>query len=748
MRILMIQPNYHAGGAEIAGNWPPSWVPYVGGFLKKAGFDNIRFIDAMTNYISDELLAKIIAKNQPDVVLATAITPMIYQSERTLQIVREVCPNAVTIMGGIHPTYMYSEVLNEAPWVDYIIRGEGEEITVNLLKAIENGTIQRDRYHILGIAFLDGGKVVATPAHPPIKNLDILSPDWSLLDWDKYIYTPLNVRVAVPNYSRGCPFRCRFCSQWKFWRKYRSRSPVKFVDEIEQLVKEYKIGFFILADEEPTIAKPRFMALCHELVKRNLDVHWGINTRVTDILRDEQELALYRQAGLVHVSLGTEAAAQLNLNIFRKETTIEDNKKAIRLLKENGIVAEAQYIMGLENETSATIEETYRMARDWNPDMVNWNMFTPWPFSELFEELGDRVEVRDYSQYNFVTPIMKPQAMEREEVLKGVLRNYARFYMNKSLTYWFEKDAFKRKYLLGCLKAFALTTLNKRFYNLKRVKYKGLHTEIELGFDQSKILTQEQISQRKQAHPELAADVNFTGTISACGVSNDLLEYQEEVVMIEDEIEVVLIEDNESIRIALREGLREQEGIQIYSEATNGETGLVLLSSVGGNVAVIDLSLPDMDGIELIEKFRQIQDQCHNPQMKLLILTELSNTQEVIAAFASGAESYCLKNASIEKLATAVRLTYEGQFYLDADIACLLLSKVKTAHPEVLLTGEEMKVLTLVAAEMSYEQISEKLGLTVEGVKIQLGNILNRLYTCDLVQKAVQSLRRDIVSVY
>ncbi|MBD2503529.1 magnesium-protoporphyrin IX monomethyl ester anaerobic oxidative cyclase [Anabaena azotica] len=534
MRIMMIQPNYHSGGAEIAGNWPPSWVPYVGGALKTAGFTNIRFIDAMTDDIPDDVLAKIIAQHQPDVVLATAITPMIYQSQKTLKIVKEVCPQATTIMGGIHPTYMYSEVLNEAPWVDYIIRGEGEEITVNLLKAIANGTDKSDgvpptvgeRHDILGIAFQESGKVIATPAHPPIADLDTLTPDWSLLDWSKYIYTPLNVRVAVPNYARGCPFTCRFCSQWAFWRKYRSSSPKKFVDQIEILVKEHKVGFFILADEEPTINKPKFIALCNELIERNLGVHWGINTRVTDILRDEQELPLYRQAGLVHVSLGTEAAAQLKLNLFRKETTIEQNKRAIQLLRQNGIVAEAQFIMGLENETPETIEETYNMALDWKADMVNWNMFTPWPFSELFQDLGDRVEVRDYSQYNFVTPIMKPDAMEREDVLKGVLRNYARFYLRKTFEYWFVKDSFKRRYLLGCLKAFVKTTLNKRFYNLNRVKYKGLHTEIELGFDESKILTREQIAQRKQEHPELMADVNFTGNISACGAPNDL-EYHE-----------------------------------------------------------------------------------------------------------------------------------------------------------------------------------------------------------------------------
>jgi anaerobic magnesium-protoporphyrin IX monomethyl ester cyclase len=526
MRILMIQPNYHAGGAEIAGNWPPGWVAYIGGALKHAGMENIRFIDAMCEDIPDDQLREVIRQNAPDVVMATAITPMIYKAQSTLQLAKEAMPSCVTVLGGIHPTFMYGQVLAEAPWIDYIVRGEGEEIVVSLLRAIENGTDRKERKRILGIAYLDDeGQVVATPARPVIQNLDSLTPDWSLLNWDNYIYIPLNCRVAVPNFARGCPFTCRFCSQWKFWRTYRHRDPKKFVDEVETLVRDYNVGFMILADEEPTIMKGKFIALCNELIARKVPIHWGINTRVTDIMRDKDLLPLYRKAGLVHVSLGTEAAAQMNLEVFRKQTTIEQNKEAVRLLRDAGIVAEVQFIMGLENETPETIEETYRLALDWKPDMVNWNMYTPWPFAELFEELGDRVEVRDYSKYNFVTPIMKPDAMTREQVLKGVLRNYARFYMRKSfLEYPWIRDKFKRRYMLGCLKAFAKTTVTKKFYDLERLKYKGgLRTEVDLGFDESKILTQEQIAEIKRARPDLSADVDFKGTpikVMACGGSD------------------------------------------------------------------------------------------------------------------------------------------------------------------------------------------------------------------------------------
>jgi anaerobic magnesium-protoporphyrin IX monomethyl ester cyclase len=267
------------------------------------------------------------------------------------------------------------------------------------------------------------------------------------------------------------------------------RDPKKVVDEIENLVREHQVGFFILADEEPTIHRKKFIEFCEELIKRNLPVHWGINTRVTDILRDEKLLPMFRKAGLIHVSLGTEAAAQLKLDRFNKETTIAQNKRAIQLLRDNGIVTEAQFIVGLENETAETLEETYRMVRDWNPDMANWAMYTPWPFSDLFQELGDKVEVFDFDKYNFVTPIMKPDAMTRAELLDGVMKNYRRFFMNKTFfQYPWTRDKTRRKYLMGCLKAFLKSSFERKFYDLGRVGYWGPQSKkkVDFAFDKTR----------------------------------------------------------------------------------------------------------------------------------------------------------------------------------------------------------------------------------------------------------------------
>ncbi len=486
MRILFIHPNYRSGGAEIAGNWPPAWAAYLTGALKASGYDDIRFVDAMTNDLSDDQVRQILEAETPDLVGVTSITPSIYKAERLLQMVKEIHPEALTVLGGIHGTFMYQQVLTEAPWIDVIARGEGEEIILNIVRALESGRWGEARSDIQGLAFRDGDAIVATPAAPTIKSLDAITPDWSILEWSKYIYLPLNTRVAIPSMARGCPFTCSFCSQWKFWRDYRIRDPKKVVDEIEALIRDHDVGFFILADEEPTINKRKFVQFCEELIARDLKILWGINTRVTDILRDEALLPFYRRAGLIHVSLGTEAAAQLKLDRFNKETTVADNKKAIQLLRDAGIVVEAQFIVGLENETRETLEETYQMARDWAPDLANWAMYTPWPFSDLFQELGDKVEVFDYDKYNFVTPIMKPDAMDRSELLDRVMHNYRRFYSSKALfSYPWAGSGEQRRYLLGCLKAFMKAGFERTFYDLGRVNYWGPQSKgkVDFGFD-------------------------------------------------------------------------------------------------------------------------------------------------------------------------------------------------------------------------------------------------------------------------
>ena len=178
------------------------------------------------------------------------------------------------------------------------------------------------------------------------------------------------------------------------------------------------------------------------------------------------------------------------------------------------------------------------MAWDWQPDLANWAMYTPWPFTPLFQELDDKVEVFDFSKYNFVTPIMKPEAMERGELLDRVMHNYRRFYMKKALFHYpWRGTGFRRRYLLGCLKAFAKAGFQRTFYDLGKAGYWGPQSKkkVDFHFDETRTIARAQLDDwqslqdraaqaraRKQAaqlddFDMLATDAAEPGVVKACG---------------------------------------------------------------------------------------------------------------------------------------------------------------------------------------------------------------------------------------
>lgn len=237
------------------------------------------------------------------------------------------------------------------------------------------------------------------------------------------------------------------------------------------------------------------------------------------------------------------------------------------------------------------------------------------------------------------------------------------------------------------------------------------------------------------------------------------------------DVSIVLIEDHDLTRMGLRTELQSHGGFKVLGEAANATQGLKLLETTKPDVAVIDIGLPDMDGIELTRKFRRYQSETGQTQTKILILT-MDNTEDaVLAAFAAGADSYYMKETSINKFTEAVQSTFCGHSWIDPAIANLVLRKVRqdvpsehqaadkpktvkiealdTEYEQVLetypLTQRELEILELIVAGCSNGQIAEKLYITVGTVKTHVRNILNKLCADDRTQAAVRALRSGLV---
>lgn len=240
-----------------------------------------------------------------------------------------------------------------------------------------------------------------------------------------------------------------------------------------------------------------------------------------------------------------------------------------------------------------------------------------------------------------------------------------------------------------------------------------------------------------------------------------------------EEISVALIEDHDLTRVGLRAALQRQEGIRVLGEAANAAGGLKVLQEMRPDVAIVDIGLPDMDGIELTRQFREQQtdgDSAIEPKTKVLILTMHDSEESVLAAFAAGADSYCMKDISIDKLAEALRATHEGNSWIDPTIAGIVLQQMRQAVPESMgietktvtisavkpeveqllenspLTERELEILELIVAGCSNAAIAEKLFITVGTVKTHVRNILNKLCADDRTQAAVLALRSGLIS--
>jgi DNA-binding NarL/FixJ family response regulator len=236
------------------------------------------------------------------------------------------------------------------------------------------------------------------------------------------------------------------------------------------------------------------------------------------------------------------------------------------------------------------------------------------------------------------------------------------------------------------------------------------------------------------------------------------------------EISIILIEDHDLTRMGLRAALQSQTGVKVIGEAANATQGLKLLETAKPDVAVVDIGLPDMDGIELTRKFKRQQAET-GQATKILILTMDHTEDAVLAAFAAGADSYYMKEPSISRLTEAIQATYTGNSWIDPAIANVVLRKMRQGLPgepsgndkpktvkiealaseyeQVLetypLTQRELEILELIVAGCSNGQIAEKLYITVGTVKTHVRNILNKLCADDRTQAAVRALRSGLV---
>ncbi|MCP4539667.1 MAG: magnesium-protoporphyrin IX monomethyl ester anaerobic oxidative cyclase [Chloroflexi bacterium] len=412
MRILLINPPHPSIGSRIPHeHLPPLGLLSVGGPLIDAGH-KVRLLDAEFGPMSTKEIVEQAVVLGPKAILlghsgSTSGHPIVAELARAI---RAALPQIWIVYGGVFPTYHWREILDEEPQIDVIVRGEGEETGLHVISALETNTPLEN---VAGIAYRKQGVPVATPPAPLIQDLDALRVGWELVDLSRYSYWG-DRRAVVVQFSRGCPHRCSYCGQSRFWRRWRHRDPQKFAAELAWLHRTHGVKVINFADENPTASRVAWRAFLEALIAENVPLTLVGSTRADDIVRDADILHLYKKAGVARFLLGIESYDAETLHKIRKGGTMVKDREAIRLLRQHDILLMATYVVGFEEETHRDYLRGLRQLFSYDPDQIQMLYVTPHRWTPYFRTAADRRVIQtdqqkwDYKHQVLATRHMPP----------------------------------------------------------------------------------------------------------------------------------------------------------------------------------------------------------------------------------------------------------------------------------------------------------------------------------------------------
>ena len=424
---------------------PPEGLLYVAAALEDRGHQVTVIDNEVLGLNDDELLNKI-AHTQPEMVGMGATTPEFPRIANLLNIIHNEL-GAVTVLGGPHGSAISENIISSNPGIYYVVRGEGEITTVELVESLKNGVPPES---LPGLAFRRNGEVVLTPDRPLISDLDKLPwPARHLLDSHEYRY-PSRGRgmqeVATMITSRGCPYSCIFCYSMH-GHQVRYRSVDSVINEVESVINDYGIRYIIFHDECFTLSKKRVLNFCDEVLRKQLDIRWFCFTRGDTI--DEEMAERMAAAGCVKISLGVESGSQEMLDRSGKRTRLDKIDRAFRILDKAGIETRGSFIVGLPGENRQSLQNTVDFAKSLKMYHFGLNIATPYPGTKMWQmaEKGDgiRFENMDFSAFRrWGNAVVATDGLEAHDLVQAQRKALIQFYLRPKIL-WF----FLREYLRG-----------------------------------------------------------------------------------------------------------------------------------------------------------------------------------------------------------------------------------------------------------------------------------------------------------
>jgi len=419
MRVLLVEPPkipWEMMGDVVA---LPLGLAQLAGCLEQAGIP-VEILDANALEIGWQGLGAAIAQAEPDLIGMTVFTPFVPEIARAVRVAREAAPGAVIALGGPHVTFTVEETLETMPEVDVVARGEGDQIIVDLARAVEASAGLEG---VPGISFRQDaatGQIVDNPAAAPLDPARLPNPAFHLMPMERYHFPSLGGPFATVVASRGCPFQCTFCSEWPFWRGgWRPHDPEQIVEQIDILVNRYARKNIWFGDDCFNVNHDHVAAICEGILQRGIDVNWYYQGRADLLVKHQDLLPLMRRAGNRMVQVGIEASNDEQRDELNKQLRTETVEEAVRLLRQHDIVCQGMLICGLPDDLPRTFEQKVHMVNRLNVDFPVFLVYTLFPGAPAYEEALAEGWIElpaDYARHDMAHVLVPPRQMTPQQV--------------------------------------------------------------------------------------------------------------------------------------------------------------------------------------------------------------------------------------------------------------------------------------------------------------------------------------------
>ncbi|MBU2634020.1 MAG: B12-binding domain-containing radical SAM protein [Nanoarchaeota archaeon] len=383
MKIVLVYPDF--GDRKVF--HPPLGLASIATSLEKNKHEVKVIIGCFEKNLNSAFQK--IKNYNPEIV---AISSLSYTFPKAIKLIKKCKKEKFkTILGGVHPTVFKEDSINYA---DYVILGEAEETIVELIDAIEkNKSLEK----IKGLCYKHNSQIKYNPKRDSLDINKIPIPKRECLPMKFYLkispsssfFFSLPKPSTTMSVIRGCPFNCIYCQPTQRilgGLKVRYRSPTLVNDEIEYLIKNFKIKSLLFVDDLFTFSKKWTKEVCEEMIRRKINkkIVWDCNSRVDCI--SEDLIRLMKKAGCVRIRFGVESGSQKVLDNLRKGTTVKQIIQTFNLTNKYGMLTHAYFMFGNPGENNKTINESFNLLKKIKPDSIQSSILTPLPGTDLYDK--------------------------------------------------------------------------------------------------------------------------------------------------------------------------------------------------------------------------------------------------------------------------------------------------------------------------------------------------------------------------